>query len=195
MAHRETPGDLFTAADDIAACSNVKDRVGERRFGYYQEAGGDRARAFQGRTVAAEPRAERPRPTPHRYLIHATHDASDRRIFHEVRRLISGRREFHFAEAIFIRRLLNYLRYSAGQHGMWILVGPHDARIQRCDFRLLPNDVVATAWEYGLIPPECINRLWGQVDVMCDLAALKSEPSRLVDKPARVAILPRWAAI
>ena len=91
---------LHATKEDIASCSNERDKSNKMRFELYTAAGGDRARAFQGHTVEAEPCQEHTRMMSQRFALHATQVASARRIVHEGFRLLTGRQEFHFVEAL-----------------------------------------------------------------------------------------------
>ena len=160
---------LRATKDDIIQCASSRGRSSKMRFDFHTAADGDRVRAFQGRTVEAEPCIEHTRTMSQRFALHATQVASARRIAHEGFKLLTGRREFHFAEARFNTRQANYLRDSSGQRGVCLLIDMHKAMLGGIEFRLMANDVVVSRGKDHRIPADCIVSIWGGVDKLPNL--------------------------
>ena len=148
---------LHTQRADVTPCASEKDEYRKSRFGLLQAPGGERLRAYQGRSPNVIPPDAHNRLLERHFLLHAANLRAAATIHREGFILQqSGRSEFHFSDRSFNKRQSQYLRDSSGRKGVWILFDSRIASRLGCRFRFLPNDVVGDTGNVGRIDKQRI---------------------------------------
>ena len=150
--NRPTSVRFRTRPDGMRNLCFEVDRRNKARFECYQYETGERIAGYQGHTAQATPRVQNDSPCDQRYIIHGTSLSGARGIFLEGMQQLSGRQEYHFADANYTDRQAQNL--DARRKHVWLMMGAVSAGRLGVTFRKLSNGVITTDGVGNVIPPD-----------------------------------------